>query len=286
MFKEPDRRRIYLLRHAEAAYLQAGRHAGPRHARRRIDRRRTKSRRSRQSEVLADVEFDRAVCSGLPRTRATAGFILAGRDRHLRWKSFRRSKKSAAAIASRRIADMETLDQARRQSVGGCGRKPDSRFLGGERFVDFEHRVVPAFNALVARSQLAHVADRRAWRRQSRDAEPRDESAVARRGQHRAGRVLHQHHRRRHGRGRVERYLVRGVNITGYNLSKPASRSPTWNARRNASRAGSNADVTRQRRLSFSATTACLTCFANWRLRCRCTAIVSVCRACSRSSLR
>src|SRR4029078_12369699 len=78
MFREPDRRRIYLLRHAEAAYL---RDDGTPVADTRIVglTANGEDQARRQSEVLADVEFDRAVCSGLPRTRATAGFILGTR---------------------------------------------------------------------------------------------------------------------------------------------------------------------------------------------------------------
>ena len=100
MFTEPDRRRIYLLRHAEAAYL---RDDGTPVADTRVAglTPNGEAQARRQSEVLADVEFDRAVCSGLPRTRATAGLHTRRTRQSPRSKSYPTSKKSAAAIACR-----------------------------------------------------------------------------------------------------------------------------------------------------------------------------------------
>ncbi len=79
MFKEPDRRRIYLMRHGEAAYIRDDGSV--------VDDTRIvplttfgREQARRQAELLAGVEFDRAVCSGLPRTRETAGIVLNGRD--------------------------------------------------------------------------------------------------------------------------------------------------------------------------------------------------------------
>ena len=79
MFEEPNRRRIYLLRHAEAAYLDDDGNVAddvrkvPLTPTGRIQAR-------KQAAVLASVDFDRAVCSGLPRTLETAKHILAYRD--------------------------------------------------------------------------------------------------------------------------------------------------------------------------------------------------------------
>src|SRR4249920_2373442 len=79
MFREPDRRRIYLWRHAEAAYLRDN--GTPVSDTRIVGLTANgQDQARRQGEVLAEIEFDRAVCSGLPRTRATAGLILAGRN--------------------------------------------------------------------------------------------------------------------------------------------------------------------------------------------------------------
>ena len=146
MFKEPDRRRIYLLRHAEAAYLQED--GTPVADTRIVDLTANGAAQARrQSEVLADVEFDRAVCSGLPRTRATGGFILAGRV------------KPTLEI----VPDLEEIRGGDRvQNISDVAEwvrhvanpwadaaQPNSRFLGGERFLDFEHRVLPVFIELI-----------------------------------------------------------------------------------------------------------------------------------------
>ncbi len=98
--------------------------------------------------------------------------------------------------------------------------EPDSRFLGGERFVDFEHRVLPAFDELVAdpswrtllivahggvnRLILNHVMNL-PW--QGAVSIEQDACCIN---------IIDVDM----DAGRVERYLVRGVNITGYNLSK------------------------------------------------------------------
>ena len=79
MIEFPERRRIYLMRHGEAAYVSPegivttdpdnvpltahGREQAEIHG-----------------QVLADVKFDRAVCSGLPRTVETAGIVMAGNE--------------------------------------------------------------------------------------------------------------------------------------------------------------------------------------------------------------
>jgi probable phosphoglycerate mutase len=217
MFREPDRRRIYLLRHAEAAYLQDD---GTPVADTRVVglTPNGQDQARRQSEVLAEIEFDRAVCSGLPRTRATAGFILGTR------------KAPALEVlpdleeirGGDRFDDITDMQSWIRHVANpwADAAQADSRFLGGERFDDFEGRVVPAFTALV------------------RDRSWRTLLIVAHGG---VNRVLLNHMMNLPWQGtvsieqdaccinivdvdmdgeRVERYLVRGVNITGYNLSK------------------------------------------------------------------
>ena len=73
-FDKGSRRRIYLLRHAEAAYESLGPSGDPRlvpltpHGR---------EQAAGMAKLLADTAFDRAVCSGLPRTRETAEIVRA-----------------------------------------------------------------------------------------------------------------------------------------------------------------------------------------------------------------
>lgn len=216
MFKEPDRRRIYLLRHAEAAYLKPD---GTPVADTRVAglTANGEAQARRQAEVLADVEFDRAVCSGLPRTRATAAFVLNGR----------------ATPVLEVLPDLEEIRGGQRHQPADLeawirhvanpwadAAQPDARFLGGERFADFAQRVLPAFERLIG------------------DATWRTLLIVAHGG---VNRLILNHVMNLPWQGavsieqdaccinivdvdserdRVVRYLVRGVNITGYNLNK------------------------------------------------------------------
>src|SRR6185312_4622393 len=68
-----DRRRLYLMRHGHVDYF--GGHSDS-HAV--TLTRRGQSEAEAAAKAFAHVRFDRAVCSGLPRTRETAEAVLAG----------------------------------------------------------------------------------------------------------------------------------------------------------------------------------------------------------------
>jgi len=73
------RRRIHLLRHAEAAYFDAeGRRTGDSRVVPLTERGREQAAGMR--ELLADVPLDAVVVSGLPRTVETAKIVLGGRE--------------------------------------------------------------------------------------------------------------------------------------------------------------------------------------------------------------
>lgn len=73
------RRRIHLLRHAEAAYFDAaGRRTGDSRVVALTERGREQAAGMRT--LLADVPLDAVVVSGLPRTVETADIVLQGRD--------------------------------------------------------------------------------------------------------------------------------------------------------------------------------------------------------------
>jgi phosphoserine phosphatase len=216
MFEVPDRRRIYLMRHAEAAYLRAD--GSPVDDPRSVGLTAAGEIQARhQAALLRDVEFDRIICSNLRRTHETARIVLADRPHPP-------------------IETVEALEEIR-----GGGRhapedlaawlrhvanpwadaaEPGARFLGGERFVDFEARVAPAFEAIVA------------------DTRWRTLLVVAHGGVNRLilNRVLNLPWQGTVGieqdaacvnvidvdmaDGVPVRYLVRAVNVTGYNLDK------------------------------------------------------------------
>jgi broad specificity phosphatase PhoE len=72
-----ERRRVYLMRHAEVSYFsETGAPLDPRH----VSLTENGQRQAEQmAAALADVSFDRAVCSGVRRSRETARAVLAGR---------------------------------------------------------------------------------------------------------------------------------------------------------------------------------------------------------------
>ncbi|HEY5644514.1 MAG TPA: histidine phosphatase family protein [Pseudomonadales bacterium] len=218
MFERPDRRRIYLLRHAEAAYVaddgtvtddptQVGLTAAGR-----IQAR-------KQAAVLASIPFDRAVCSGLPRTRETARIVLADRTQ---------------PVLEIEPALEEIRGGSREQPVANVGEwlahvanpwaaaeHPEATFLGGERFVDFAARVTPAFDAIVADSSwrclllVLHGAVNRmifnhvmglSW--QGRMSIEQDNCCIN---------IIDVDTDRE---GNAVRYLIRAVNLTAYDLNK------------------------------------------------------------------
>ncbi|MGE0625535.1 MAG: histidine phosphatase family protein [Pseudomonadales bacterium] len=147
MFERPDRRRIFLLRHAEAAYVaddgtvtddprQVGLTA--------IGRVQAR----KQAAVLASIDFDRAICSGLPRTRETARIILADR-RQPELEEVAALEEIRGGGREQPVADVgQWLEHV--ANPWAAADHPEATFLGGERFVDFAARVTPAFDAVIA----------------------------------------------------------------------------------------------------------------------------------------
>lgn len=221
MFKEPDRRRVYLLRHAEAAYLRAdGTPVEDTRTARLTPNGREQARR--HAELLSGIEFDRAVCSGLPRTAETATLVLGGR----RSPTLEIVPALAEIQGGDKHQPIEDLEAwlAHVANPWADAAHPEARFLGGERFADFEARVVPAFRQLIADTR---------WRQLL---------IVAHGG---VNRLILNHVMNLPWQGTVSveqdacciniidvdrqaagppRYLVRGVNITGYNVSKSGIR--------------------------------------------------------------
>ena len=218
MFELPNRRRIFLLRHAEAAYV-------------REDGSVTKDPRGvsltplgrqqarKQAAVLASVPFDAAVCSGLPRTVETAGLILAGRETPALETEPALEEVRGAGRTYSLAGGADRLREL--ANPWAAGEEPEGRFLGGEKFSDFGARVAPAFDRIVARADwsclllVLHGAVNRmilnhvlglGWRKRATieqdnccinimDVDTNDAGAVT-------------------------RYLIRAVNLTGYNLNK------------------------------------------------------------------
>lgn len=133
------RRRIYLLRHAEAAYQNPDGTVAPdprlvpltAHGRVEAEQ---------MGELLAPLELDHALCSGLPRTLETARIVLG--DRALEpeiepdLEELRAGWQAGATPAQ--------VAYAMRHAA-----EPGASFLGGEPFAAFAERVSSAFERRV-----------------------------------------------------------------------------------------------------------------------------------------
>ena len=218
MFEEPDRRRIYLLRHGEAAYVAENGAVtdDPRNvpltATGRIQAR-------KQSAILASVEFDKAICSGLPRTRETAKLVLAYRD-HPALEVIPELEEIHGGDGPDKATDMRAW-LAHVANPWAGGDHPEAKFLGGERFTDFAARVVPAFDAIIADRSwrtlllVLHGAVNRmifnhvlglSW--QGRVSIEQDNCCIN---------VIDVDS---DPDGKASRYLIRAVNLTSYDLNK------------------------------------------------------------------
>jgi probable phosphoglycerate mutase len=136
----PTRRRIYLMRHGEVSYFERGRPVPPDGVRLNEDGR---AQALAAAQVLADVSFDRAVTSGLPRTDETAAIVLARRTLPVE------TLPALREIRGGRLADIPPAE-LRRTFTDALTRRltADDTFLMGESYGNFRDRVLPAFRAL------------------------------------------------------------------------------------------------------------------------------------------
>ncbi len=151
MFVHPERRRIYLMRHAEAQYVLPDGTVAP-------DERvvplteRGREQAASQAHSLSGIRFDRAICSGLRRTRETAAIVLEAHP-----ELCLEIIPELAEIEPGHDFRLEDLSDEERASVlqgianpWAEAADPNARFLGGERFGDFAERVLPAWRAVLA----------------------------------------------------------------------------------------------------------------------------------------
>jgi broad specificity phosphatase PhoE len=136
------RRRIYLMRHGEVAYFDAdGRPVHPKF----VDLTEDGQAQARaMAQMLADVPFDRAICSGLPRTQQTANLVLEGRGIELEEDADLKEIKSGA----NRGRTPEQVEAEFTYGMEGAA-SPGARFAGGDRYADFYHRVTGAFHRIL-----------------------------------------------------------------------------------------------------------------------------------------
>jgi probable phosphoglycerate mutase len=130
------RRRIYVMRHAEAGYFSAT--GDP------ADVALTElgtEQAEAAGRMLGAVRFDRVVTSGLPRTLETAA-IVAPYAEHEHDPALREIESGELrGVPPEVVQEMMTAAFA-----GG----PDTRFLGGESYRELSARVLPRLQALLA----------------------------------------------------------------------------------------------------------------------------------------
>jgi broad specificity phosphatase PhoE len=136
-----SRRRIYLMRHAQVSYFENGRPlrpdlvpltaAGREQAR-------------AAGELLAGIDFDRVITSGLPRTVETARLVAPSNVEPEAWPDLRE-------IESGRLGEIPE-DELEAAFVGAWRDvvPEDTPFLGGETIRSLLDRVLPAVERLVA----------------------------------------------------------------------------------------------------------------------------------------
>jgi broad specificity phosphatase PhoE len=135
------RRRLYLMRHAEVAYFRSdGSPVRPDEVELTAD---GEAQAASAGRALADVELDRVLTSGLPRTDATARIVAPGHDAEA-WPEFRELQGGRLDA----IADDE-LEEAFVAAFRGVVPE-QARFLGGESIGELFDRVLPALDRLLA----------------------------------------------------------------------------------------------------------------------------------------
>ncbi len=138
------RRRLYLFRHGAVDYVDADGNLVDDPDSVNLNRRGQEQARA-MAEMFSDVYVDKAVCSGLPRTRQTGEAILADRD-----------------IELGVVADLEEIRPGKGEASGGYdivadiafshwrATQPEATFLGGERYHDFYARIRNAMDGLLS----------------------------------------------------------------------------------------------------------------------------------------
>lgn len=139
----PVRRRVYLMRHGEVSYFDPqGRPLDPRSVPL-TENGRQQARAAAQ--CLADVSFDRVICSGMPRTRETATWVLGGRELAIEEQPAFREIRGGRLREIAPDALFQTLARGFDRAA-----EPGAGFIGGESFAGFAERVLPAWRELLA----------------------------------------------------------------------------------------------------------------------------------------
>jgi probable phosphoglycerate mutase len=134
-----NRRRIYLMRHAQVAYFEDGRPLRPDLVPLTAEGR---EQAAAAAKLLEGIVFDRVVTSGLPRTLETARIVAPSAEPES-WPELRE-------IESGRILEIpEDAVEAAFVEVWRTVVPEDTQFLGGETIRSLLDRVLPAVDRLI-----------------------------------------------------------------------------------------------------------------------------------------
>jgi probable phosphoglycerate mutase len=132
-----ERRRLYLMRHAQVRYFQ-GEHPRDVHLTE-IGRAQAEA----AAAVLIGVQFDRVITSGLPRTVETARIVVP--------KMLAERNNALREIESGDIRRLDPNVVQEMMTAAFRGTVPlDTKFLGGETIGELLDRVLPELDALLA----------------------------------------------------------------------------------------------------------------------------------------
>jgi len=146
------RRRIYLFRHGSVDYMDGNGQVVPDTDRVNLNDTGRKQAASMR-DLFADVQIDKALCSGLPRTRQTGETVLGVRDIPLETDS---GFAEIRQLDGEYSGDYDVVADI----AFSHWRAPDdeARFLGGERYSDFYLRIRTTIMGVLADSSWHSLA--------------------------------------------------------------------------------------------------------------------------------
>jgi probable phosphoglycerate mutase len=137
------RRRIYLFRHGSVDYVDPDGNIVP-DTDRVVLNETGLAQAAEMCELFSDVQIDKALCSGLPRTRQTGETVLGSRDIPL--------EVNAGFLEIRQLEGEVSGDYDVVADVAFShwrANDEEARFLGGERYSDFYSRIEKAIHSLM-----------------------------------------------------------------------------------------------------------------------------------------
>jgi probable phosphoglycerate mutase len=140
------RRRIYLMRHGDVAYFGADgqRVADPRQV---VLTARGRAEAIAMRDLLAGVKFDRAICSGLPRTIETGAIVLGGRTLTLETET-RLEEIHGGDPATRAQLSPKDYAYAMFRGIDAA-----ATYAGGENIHGFFERVAAALDGILSQTE-------------------------------------------------------------------------------------------------------------------------------------